>query len=76
MLNNANQLLVQQQGIVEPNQFAAIVSSLHDSILAKVAALPSVSVDECQQLAGIIGGTVFDVAQKSRLNTVLTLLVA
>ena len=72
MLDNANRLLVAQQSVMEQTQFTAVVASLHDSILAKIAGLPSVSIAECHELAGIIGMTVFSVAQKAKLNTVLT----
>ena len=72
MLDNANRLLVAQQSVMEQTQFTAVVASLHDSILAKIAGLPSVSIAEYHELAGIIGMTVFSVAQKAKLNTVLT----
>jgi hypothetical protein len=72
MLDNANRLLVAQQSVMEQTQFTAVVASLHDNILAKIAGLPSVSIAECHELAGIIGMTVFSVAQKAKLNTVLT----
>ena len=72
MLLNANGLLTKQQGVVDGDQFQAIVASLHDSIVAKVTALPTVSVQQCEELADIIHQSVFTAAQKARPNTVLT----
>ena len=72
MLLNASALLAKQQSAVDGDQFQAIVCSLSDSIVAKVAALETVSVQECEELSAIIHESVFTTPQKMRLNTVLT----
>ena len=66
-LEAVNTLLEAQRACMAPTQFATTLHGVAESMVNKVAAMPFISVQECQDITNIVQTCIFSAEQKKRV---------